>query len=380
MEKRSKYDVQLTRTKVSGGRGKQIPPAKIIAWIEKNFDYKVRKDGEEYCICNPFDSDTSFKFNINPDNAYCHCWTGDEWAGPINPLTGKRNCGFIKFVQKLRGNGFTYADAVREVLGTSVDLKSYLRPENRHSTAEPVRKIAVALPDGTERLADNQDDPQAKIVISWLKKRGYSIEDIDRYDIHHLSTDCYWPYYEFDVLSYWQSRNRYNKIYRFPDVNVYSRSGKMVGETAGSKGEFLYGFDDCESASYLIVTESIFGQYTLGEQALASGGAVLTKDQIAKVRIIGPRKGIILSPDNDKAGVKSVISNAKLLDGLGYKLFYSLPPKIKFQKGDETKYTKDWNEILEELKVSRAEVRARHDKGILPITPKALAALHRLTD
>jgi DNA primase len=112
---------------------------------------------------------------------------------------------------------------------------------------------------------------------------------------------------------------------------------------------------------------------------MASGGAVLTPAQIAKIRILGPRKGIILSPDNDKAGIKSIISNAKLLDGEGYKLYYSLPPKLPFQKGDETKYTKDWNEILEELKVSREEVRARHDKGILPITAKNLAALHRLT-
>jgi hypothetical protein len=237
----------------------------------------------------------------------------------------------------------------------------------------------VTLPDGTERLASNQDDPQAAIIISWLKKRGYSIEDIDRYDIHYLSMDCYWPYYEFGNLVCWQSRNRFNKIYRFPDKVIYDRKGQVTGETEGSKGDFLYGFDDCESASYLIITESIFGQYTLGEQAMASGGAVLTPAQIAKIRILGPRKGIILSPDNDKAGIKSVISNAKLLNGEGYKLYYSLPPKLPFQKGDETKYTKDWNEILEELKVSREEVRARHDKGILPITAKNLAALHRLT-
>jgi hypothetical protein len=36
--KGNKYDLQFFRGKVAGGRGKQIPPAKIIAWIERNFD------------------------------------------------------------------------------------------------------------------------------------------------------------------------------------------------------------------------------------------------------------------------------------------------------------------------------------------------------
>ncbi len=371
----SKY--QSVVDKARNGSGKRIPEEKIRAWVERNFDHKERKNGEEILICNPFDGDTSYKFNINPAKASCHCWTGNEWAGPINPATKKRNCSFVKFVKLYRK--CSYADALREILGTSVDIGNYLRPENRHSTTEAVRKVVVALPNGTERLASNPDDPQAAIIISWLKKRGYSVDDIDRFDIHYLGMDCYWPYYEFDSLVYWQSRNRFNKIYRFPDKVVYDRKGGIAGETEGSKGDFLYGFDDCESASYLIITESIFGQYTLGEQALASGGAVLTPAQIAKIRILGPRKGIILSPDNDKAGIKSVISNAKLLDGEGYKLYYSLPPKLPFKKGDETKYTKDWNEILEELGVSREEVRTRHDAGIMPINAKNLAALHRRT-
>ncbi len=66
METRPKYDVRLCRGKSSGGRGKQIPPAKIIAWIERNFDYKERRGGEELCICSPFNSDTGYNFNINP--------------------------------------------------------------------------------------------------------------------------------------------------------------------------------------------------------------------------------------------------------------------------------------------------------------------------
>src|SRR5690606_7933271 len=162
-----------------------------VAWLERHFDCRPRKDGAEICICNPFTPDTSYKFNINPERGACHCWTGDESAGPANPKTGQRNCALINFVKVHKK--CTYAEAVRDILGASVsDLKAYLRPENRASTAD-LRKIVVSLPEGTERLADNQGDKQASIIISWLKSRGYTLDEIDRADLHFLGLTCYWP-------------------------------------------------------------------------------------------------------------------------------------------------------------------------------------------
>lgn len=373
MERRPKYDLKTFRGK---GSRRPIPAGKIVAWIAKHFDYKERKGGEEILICNPFSADTGYKFNINPEKETCHCWTGDEWAGKINPETGKRNCSFTNFVKLYRN--LTYIEAMKEILGTTEDIRSYLRPENRHSTAEPVLKVAVALPDGAERLADNQDDRQAKIILNWLGKRGYDLAEVDRYDLHYLAMECYWPYYEFDTLVYWQSRSRLNKVYRFPDLVVYDKKGNVTGETDGGKGDFLYGFDDCQYANYLTITESIFGKHTLGEQALASGGAILTARQIDKIRVLGPRKGVILAPDNDEAGIKSIISNIALLRGEGFPLFYSVPPKVPFEKDGVTKYTKDWNEMLEELKMSKAEVRELHDKRIKKVTAITLSDLYRL--
>lgn len=366
----NKYQGYLDKQK---GGGKRIPADKIRAWLERHFDVKPRKGGEELTICNPFSGDTDFKFNINPDKGTCHCWTGDEWAGPVNPNSGKRNCSFVNFVKIFRK--CSYPEAVREIVGASDDLKSYLRPENRHSTAEPLRKIEVALPKGTERLADNPDDPQARLLIGWLKKRGYDLAAIDRFDLHYIGVNCYWPYYESDNLVYWQSRNRFNKIYKFPDLVVYNDKGDVVGETDGKKSEFLYGFDDCQCATYLTITESIFGQRTIGDQALASGGAILTAEQIKKIRILGPRKGIILSPDNDAAGLKSIISNHKLLQNLDYPIYYTVPPKYAYKKDGETKYTKDWNELLEELGMTRDEVRQVHDKHLRPLNPQGISEI-----
>jgi hypothetical protein len=360
------HDLAAIRQKMGVGGGKRIPPAKIIAWIEANFDYKTRKGGDEYCICNPFNGDSGFNFNINPDKCSCHDWRGDQWAGPINPETGKRNCSFVKFVKLYRK--VSYPEAVREILGTKEDIRAFLRPEARHDDSKPVRKIAVALPEGTERIIDFVDrDPQAAMLANWLEKRGYTAEEMDRHELHYLAMNVYWPYFEFDDLVYWQSRNRFNKIYRFPDLKVYDKSGNQVGETEGSKQDFLYGFDDCEIASYLILTEAIFGQNTLGAQATATGGAVMSPTQVNKIRVLGPKKGIILSPDNDKAGIESVLSNATLLGSLGYPLYYSVPPKVEYMEDGKRKKTKDWNEFQQKLGMPKSEVRELHDKGITPV-------------
>ena len=365
-----KYD----KYRIGGARVfKRIPEHKIIAWIEKNFEFKTRKGGAEYRICDPFTGDTKFRFNINPEHEYCHSWHGDEWAGPINPETGKRNCSFIKFVRVYRK--CSYREALEEVLGATGELAEFMRPENRAGAEEAKRTVAVALPDGVCLLSSSADR-QAKIVITWLKSRGYTDEAIAKHELYHFGMDVYWPYFEFDTLVYWQSRSRLNKRFEFPDVNVYDKSGNIVGRTEGSKGDYLYGFDDVEPASYLVLTEAIFDQYTLGTQALASGGAALTPMQTQKIKMLGPRHGIILSPDNDKAGLKSLLDNTSMLEIHGITILYSIPPSIEYtdQEGRKVK-TKDWNELFTKIGLSLKDIRALFDKNIRKLTVAARVQL-----
>ena len=363
-----KYDKFREKLK---GNYKQIPARKIIAWIEANFEFRTRKNGEEYQICDPFDYDTKFRFGINPEQGICHSWHGDDWAGPINPKSGKRNCSVVKFVKVYRK--CSYRQALEELLGATEDISSYLKPEGRVSAAEVQRKVAVALPDSTELLATS-NDRQAKPLIAWLKTRGYTLEDIELAELYHLGMDVYWPYFEFEVLAYWQSRSRLNKRFEFPNENVYDSKGEIVGQTEGTNGDFFYGFDSVEPASYLIITEAIFDSHTLGEQALASGGADLTQNQIKKLKILGPRKGIILSPDNDQAGIKSALRNHEILKVNGFTSFYSLPPRFRYEEGE---YTKDWNELLTRLHLSRQEIREIHDKQITKMTTQEILKLKR---
>lgn len=350
----------------------QIPPHKIKSWVERHFEVKPRRSGQELRINNPFDGDTGYHFNVSIEKSCCHDWRGDQWAGPVNPRTGKRNCSFVKFVQRYKKCSFP--EAVRDILGTKEDIQAFLRPEARLEDPKALRTISVELPNGTLRLAPALDQ-QAKMLKIWMNKRGYTNEELDQNDIYYSGMDVYWPYYEFDELIYWQSRNRLNKIFRFPDTNIKDTKGNIIGKTEGSKGHFLYGFDDLQFASYLIITESIFGKHALGEQVVATGGAILTETQVKKIKLIGPRNGLILAPDNDKAGIKSIITNYDLLTSLGCRLFYSIPPKVPFKKDGQDAVTKDWNEFIEYLKLSKAEVRELHDRSIKKLNFDAINKL-----
>lgn len=344
----------------------RLPAHKVKAWIEKNFQFKTRKGGQEYLINNPFTHDTDFKFNINPVKGKCHCWTGDEWAGPVNPVSGRRNCSFIKFVQLYLK--CSYREAIETVVGVGVDSSYYLKPENRITDSASENIITVELPKGSATIAD-ATDIQANMVKRWLKSRGYTDETISKDDIHYLSVDAIWPYFEFDTLVYWQSRSLLNKQFLFPDKNVYDNSGNKIGETEGSKGEFLYGFDNVDYGSYVIIVEAIFGRVTLGENVVASGGAALTQHQVSKIKILSPKRGIILAPDNDKAGLKSLISNYDLLESYGYKVYFSVPPKLEYKDSDgKACYTKDWNELYTGCGISLSEIRSIHDKNISAFT------------
>lgn len=314
----------------------RLPPDKIYAWVTSNFEVKERKGGRELRICNPFDGDRKFHLGISIDKALCHDWRGDEWAGytPGGKLA-KRT--FLKFVQVYLN--CSYTQAVREVLGSSSSAHLFLRHQRFHRQEEAKKDLSFGLPGGTESLLASKHPKTAATILRWLRSRGIDDRKIEKYNIMHSGLDVVWPYFEFDELVYWQSRSRTDKRFLFPDVAV------GVG-----KGDFLYGFDQVEPASYLIITEAIFDCQTLEYQCIASGGASLTDRQLRKIKFLGPRDGIILAPDNDIPGIKSILANASRLEILGFKLLFSIPPEIKYvnDSGGEG-VIKDWNDLVSKM-------------------------------
>ena len=369
------YNAGDIRSKTFGSN--RIPPEKIIAYIEANFEFKTRKGGSEYIINNPLNYDDGYHFNINPIKGTCHDWRGNEWAGPINPSTNSRNCSFVKFIRLYKK--CSYSEAIKAILGTHVDIRHYLNPKFRVTDEGSKNKFSVQMPEAAQPITES-DDLNIKILVKWLKSRGYTLDSIIKNNLHYLGMDVFWPYYEFDTLVYWQSRSRLKKRFEFPSLDVFDNNGKVIGQTDGSKGDYFYAFDDVEPASYVMITEAIFDQHTLGEQTLASGGAVLTTKQINKLKVIGPMKGVILSPDRDIAGIESVLQNGDILTKAGYKVFFSIPPDVEYKDSDGSMLkVKDWNELGMHV-CGFNKVRSIHDSQISKLDAKSMVKLYDLID
>lgn len=343
--------------------------AKIEKWVKQHFpDYKKRtgKNGSELVIANPFYGNDKKKFNISLAKGICHDWRDDTWALPANPKTGKVNKSFIKFVRLYKK--CTYDQAIKEVFGSGQDALQYYRPE-LISEPDNIEVIQVQLPKTALPLSlddsAHNDTKLAVLVRRYLLSRGYTDETIAEKMLMYDGSSVVWPYFEYEELVYWQSRSILNKRFKFPDAEV--RDGeKVIGKLDVGKSDFLYGFDDVKYGSYVILVESIFNQNTLGAQALATGGATLSKTQVSKLKLLSP-SSIILAADSDKAGIKSIIANAKLLtQNLSSKIFYSICSIPE---------AKDWNELYTICKLGVSEIRTVFDKGIKPYNIASISQL-----
>lgn len=323
-------------------------PEHIHGFMVSHFECKPRKGGIELCINNPFDGDTGHNFNVNVQKATCHDWRSDGWADG-------RSRTFMRFVCKYLN--CSYKDAIKAVSGD--DVASRLASIKFDDIVEPVVVEHVKLPDGSKRLID-ASSMMSKILFKWLRSRGVDREMVEQYDIHYSGTDVVWPYYEFDELVYYQCRDRMSKVFKFPSSSI-----------GVSKGMFVYGFDMVRPSTDTIITESIFCAMTLGSQCVATGGASMTPLQVRKIRALNPKDGVILSPDNDEAGIKSLMHNFDLLKPY-FKIFYSLPPKV--YNGVKIK---DWNELFVDAKLSFNDIKKLYSDSIKPLDFSELFELLR---
>jgi DNA primase len=328
-------------------------PNQIRDWIEDHFDYKTRKNGQEYIILNPFYHNDKTKFNINVEKGICHDWRSDAWSKGSSPT-------FLRFVQLY--NRCSFAEAIRDVCGDSVNLRSITRKiqqqKNEHEFEEKKhqRQVDMVLPAGSVKICESPHPKMASIVTSYLDARGIGEELIAQYDLYHSADSVVWPYYEYEELVYYQSRSTTNKKFDFP---------------AGvDKGNFLYGFDMIEPSDYIIITEAIIDAMTLGTQCGATGGAGLSKMQVRKIRALNPVNGVILAPDNDKAGINSILSDYKSLSPY-FKMYYAIPPKI--HDGQEVK---DWNDLGK--MIGFIATREHFETMVQPLNPCTLSTLVKL--
>jgi DNA primase len=320
----------------------KITPNQIETWVARHFEYKRRKGGDELLICNPFvPGDNKYKFNISTvakksrrsdhSNYWVHDW---------RPSAQQYNGSFLKFVQRYKG--YTFKEAVKDVCGEGVDLRSIL-DRTKWKPREEETLIRMELPDNAAPITEDRWPRFRQMAINYLASRGIQYADAVSFRLHYTPTMIIFPYQEYDDIVYWQGRtfSHFDKTFLFPDQR----------KTGIGKSEFVYGFDNAESGHPIYVVEAIFCALTIGPGGIATGGARLVESQRRKIRALGPSI-VVLAPDNDEEGLASIHANWKILSPY-YDVYYVLPPEG----------CKDWNDFIkkaddkeEALKTLRAYI------------------------
>jgi hypothetical protein len=312
----------------------RIKPEQIEAWIARHFNYKSKKNGEELLICNP-DGDKKFNLRISTVQKELKNRRNKQgkplknyWVNDFRINHQQYNGSFINFVRAYKN--LTFFEAMKEVTGQSLgQLRRGLR-RKKEEEKEPEPEDAedfLSLPPGARPIKKDDETRAAKMAVAYLeKRRAISIETAIRNSLHYTATSVIFPYIEYGIMVYWQWRSTFDKVFGFPDE----------GKTGLAKTDFLYNFDNVEQPTdYIILVESIFNCLSIGDNCVATGGAKMSDEgkQIRKLKMLDP-KVVILAPDHDEAGLKSLRTNYFLLKN-DFNLACSIPPVQ-----DE-----DWNDM-----------------------------------
>lgn len=296
----------------------QPTPDQIEIWLSKHFEYKTAND-DQIRICN-LDGDTEYRLYISRVNAVVH---------DFRPNHQQYDGSFLKFVSKYKN--ITFSEAIREVCGNSPII-------SRYSASKDADEIhnddPIKLPEGSVSIKDHTGKARDMCMNYLTKVRGLSESTIFKAKIHICGTSMVIPYYQYDMLVFWQMRSLISKVFKFPDEN----------DTNKKAGDFIYGFDDVEPCSEVIVVESIFNSLSIDANSTATGGASLKEGQLKLLRSLNPRD-VILAPDRDEAGIKSIQKDYfalnKMRSGELFKnIYYALPP-LEVEKAGGN----DWNDM-----------------------------------
>jgi hypothetical protein len=309
----SKYKNKYLKMRQASKTGYVQPsPEQIEAWISVNFEYK-EANKDQLRICNPSDGDDDFHMWISRDNAVVH---------DFRPGHQEYDGSFLRFVSLYKK--ISFADAVKEVCGSNVIIKQYVREDDEEE------ERLIELPKGSLLLESGEGKIRDICMRYLMNKRGFDEDVIFKYKIHYCGTNIVVPYYQYDMLVYYQSRAIMDKMFEFPDES----------QTKKKAGDFLWGFDDVEPCTEVIVVESIFNAMSIGVGAVATGGAKLKDGQLRQLKALNPKK-VILAPDHDDAGINSLECDfgnlTKMAKGDLFKdIEYCIPPEKDV----------DWNDML----------------------------------
>lgn len=305
----------------------RLTQQQIENWVARNFDYRKAKGGRQLRINNPFCQDDDYHFWISTEPTttkkgirgyWVHDWRDSDY-----------NYSFLGFVKKYKG--ISFFEAVAEVTnGTSKQIRDELRRLRQKQTEEEIeiKEESICLPH-SESFAEPKNQEFKEMALRYLRKRAVDEKLAISLGLRFTPVSIIFPYIEYGITCYWQERYTLEKRFEFPDES----------KTGLKKTDFLYNYDNVEQPSeHVAVVESIFNCISVGDNCVATGGAALGEKQVQKLRVLGPRL-VVLAPDLDEAGIKSLKENYYLLKD-SFRVGVCLPPKSLKEQGK-----KDWNDM-----------------------------------
>lgn len=307
----------------------KLSPDQIERWVARHFKFKRRSHGNQLAINNPFIDDDDYHFWISTKEDVLtngpRKGAKGYWVHDFRPGCHQYDGSFLNFVRRYKN--ITFFEAAADVCGG--DAKS-VRESFRQIRAglqnikeeESEVETIIELPPLSVSFSEKNNTKLREISLNYLNKRRVSENLAIKYGLMYTPSSIVFPYLEYGLLVYWQERSICNKRFNFPDEV----------KTGLRKTDYLFNFDNVEVSSDLIIVESIFNSISVGDNCVATGGATIVGNQVRKIGYLNP-KNVILAPDHDEAGLKSLHDNFFELKDK-YPLAYCLPPKDV-----------DWNDL-----------------------------------
>ena len=308
----------------------KIHPKKLLSWLNSKFPY-VKESGHELEVNSVFEEDTKHHLSLNWEKGVYHCWKSEK-AGPIWQL--------VCLVDKCSRD-----EAIEKVYQDEADLSkfdetiTYLKGQNG-KTSKQVKDTAKLPKHYKDLTAGGSQNVgvigqkamrffDSRKILPWKYQCGYC------YDGEYEDRIILPVYNQTKELIYWTSRtlklkdDREQK-YKNPPKNLFSVN----------KSDVVWFYLPLSNNTKVYICEGIFNAMSLvecGLTAVAILGKTISSAQIEQIKHCGT---FVLSLDNDRGGIQSIMKNVELLRRAGLESIKVVCPPDKGQ---------DWNEMYRKL-------------------------------
>ncbi|SHH28275.1 DNA primase [Thermosipho atlanticus] len=278
----------------------------------------LQKVGNNYRALCPFHTETTPSFYVNPSFKTYHCF-GCGASGDV-----------IKFLQEIEG--ISFIEALRR-LAKEAGVKIELEDSSSFHTL--YLKFYTLL---NEEYKKNLTD----VAISYLKNRGFSESEIEKYEFGFSPIDSDLPFKiarELNInslrkLGFLHGKDPFSGRLIIPIKDEYGRviafGGRVLGEGQPKyinsyetdffkKSSTLFlldvAKDKIKSADFAIICEGYFDAIAFHRAGLTNSvatlGTAFTKYHARKIRKL--TQNVVLSFDTDSAGIKAALLSLKIL-------------------------------------------------------------------